>query len=94
MLNLRMTIFLALLVGIFIFFQYHFWFQSGGMRDTLLLKKKIATKEQENHHLKEMNEALLAQIKRLKTNVNTKEERARRELGMIKKDEMYYQIVK
>lgn len=90
----RVTILLSSLFLMLLFFQYRFWCQQGGMNDFFALKKKVFQQQVDNLKIKNMNEALLIQIKRLQNNVETAESRARSELGMIKKDETYYQIVK
>ena len=46
-----------------------------------------------NAGLKARNDALDADVKDLKQGMEAVEERARLELGMIKKDEVFYQVV-
>ena len=77
-----------------IFLQYRFWFESGGVRDVLHLKNKLVLQIKENGKLKKQNDALLSQVDQLKNNQDATEFRARSELGMIKKGETFYQIVK
>lgn len=91
---MRYNIVVGLLIGILAFFQYRLWFEPGGMRDLRQLKANLAQRIQENEQLKQQNDELLAQIKNLKNSKDAAESRARNELGMIKKDEMFYQIVK
>lgn len=92
--NWRGSVFLILLFSLFFFLQYRLWFQAGGVRDLLALKKKVAAQEQVNQKLKKVNEELSLQIKHLQNNHDNAEARARDELGMVKKDEIFYQIVK
>lgn len=92
--NWRVSIFLILLFSLLIFLQYRLWFQAGGVRDFLALKKKVATQEKANQKLKKANEELSFQIKRLQNSQENAEANARNELGMIKRDEIFYQIVK
>ena len=47
----------------------------------------------ENQQLKERNQAIAAEVLDLKQGYDAIEERARSELGMIKKDETFYQII-
>lgn len=88
----------ALLVGgmiaALLLLQYHLWFESGGIHDLLQLKKAIAQQNMENDKLRKRNEALLIQIEHLQNSDDATEARARNELGMIKKNETYYQVVK
>ena len=47
----------------------------------------------ENESLKERNDSLAAEVLDLKQGLDAIEERARSEMGMIKKDETFYQLV-
>lgn len=84
----------AALIIVFLFLQYRLWFESDGLRDTRQLDKSIAAQKKEDNLMLRRNEALMAEVKNLKTGEQTIEERAREELGMIKKGEQFYQIVK
>lgn len=83
---------LLLVVGI-VFLQYRLWLQPGGIHDLWRLKKELATQVSNNNQLKQRNEELLMQIERLQNSQEAIETRARGELGMIKKDETFYQVV-
>lgn len=85
---------IASLFGLIIFLQYRLWFESGGVRDMLFLKQKYLLQAEENKKLKNLNDALTLQIGRLQNSQDAMEGRARSELGMIKKSETFYQIVK
>jgi cell division protein FtsB len=84
-------ILLALLLG---FLQYRLWFETGGIFDMLRLKKEVSLQQQENDKLKKRNDTLLQQVQHIQKNKDAVESRARRELGMIKKGETFYQVVK
>lgn len=90
----RVNIIIIFLLVILIFFQYRLWWQADGVKDLLSLKKALAQQQQENERLKLNNENLTFQIKRLQDSKDATEYRARNELGMIKKNEMFYQVVK
>lgn len=84
-------IFLILLLGVL---QYRLWFQSDGVFDMLRLKKQLSIQAQNNEQLKKRNELLLLQVQKLQNNNNDAiESRARHELGMIKKNETFYQVI-
>ncbi len=85
--------FIFLLLSVLGFLQYRLWFGSDGVSDMHKLKQALSVQEQENIKLKQRNDELLAQIKRLQHNQDETEARARNELGMIKKGETFYQIV-
>ena len=91
--HIRWYLFMALLILILMFFQYHLWFESGGMRDMLQTKNRLAQQLAINDKLKKQNEALIWQVQKMQTSKDAAEARARTELGMIKKDELFYQIV-
>lgn len=82
------------LVILFIFLQYCLWFQSGGIRDMMQLKKQYKVEALQNEQLKKRNQKLIAQVKHLQKNNEAVESRARYELGMVKKGETFYQVVK
>lgn len=57
------------------------------------LSQQIDKQEEANATLKARNDALDAEVRDLKTGYAAIEERARSELGMIKQDEVFYQVV-
>jgi cell division protein FtsB len=85
-------LFLALLV-LLLLLQYRLWVADGGFADVLRLHRDVAEQTVENTRLRERNEALDAEVKDLKQGLEAIEERAREELGMIKQDEIFYQII-
>ena len=89
-----MKIVIAILVILLILMQYRLWLGDGSVRTALQLKQQIAVQQAENLKLQERNQALLAEVQDLKSGKQAIEERARNDLGMVKKDETFYQIVK
>jgi cell division protein FtsB len=83
----------GLLIVLLVLLQYKLWFGDGNLVDVWHLQQSIATQKQENAKLRERNAALEAEVKDLKQGMQAVEERARSELGMIKKGETFYQIV-
>lgn len=59
----------------------------------LELGREIEAVQSEVDSLQERNQALDAEVMDLKTGIEAIEERARSEMGMIKKDEIYYQVI-
>lgn len=57
------------------------------------LEKQVSQVKQENQKLKERNLSLTAEVYDLKQGQEAIEERARSEMGMIKYDETFYQII-
>lgn len=89
-----MKMLLVVFSVLFMLLQYEFWFSEGGFRTAWQLKKQIAQQEQINAQLAKRNAALLAEIKELKSGNGAVEAHARNDLGMVKKDEVFYQIIK
>jgi cell division protein FtsB len=85
------------LTGIFLFLllllQYSLWFGNGGLLRVWQLNQSVAAQKAENTKLKERNEALEAEVRDLKQGLEAIEGRARTDLGMIKKDETFFQVV-
>ncbi len=89
-----MTKWLALILTvILVYLQYRFWWDDGGYRDWSKLQTEIATQHAENARLIERNRALAAEVEALQKENAAIEERARQDLGMIKKGETFYMVV-
>jgi len=73
--------------------QFRLWFGDGGLIEIHRLHQAVDTQQIQNSALKERNAALEAEVVDLKTGVAAIEERARSDLGMIKKGETFYQTV-
>lgn len=91
---MRLKLLTAVLLGILVFLQYRLWFQPGGIPQLLALRKILVQKRLENEEIKKRNEELLFQIERIQNGHDETESRARNEIGMIKKGETFYQIVR
>lgn len=86
-----MKFILIILGAILIALQFRMFFGDGSVRETLALKKEVETKKEEVAVLKERNLLLEAEVKNLKNHLDALEERARTDLGMVRKDETFYQ---
>ncbi len=85
---------LAFVLGaIVIALQYPFWIGKGSWLRVWELDRGLAQQRQVTARLKARNEALDADVRDLKQGYEAVEERARLELGMIKKDEIFFQVV-
>lgn len=74
--------------------QYRLWFGKASIPKVIHLKQQLASQVQENKKLQQRNAVLIAEVQDLKSGHQAIEERARNELGMVKKGETFYQIVK
>ena len=88
-----MKIVSAILLLLLVLLQYRLWLDKGGIPEVLQLEKEVAVANSEVDGLKERNQKLEAEVVDLKTGLEAIEERARTDLGMIKNDEVYYQVI-
>ena len=72
--------------------QYPMWLGKGGWLQVRELDRQVALQRDANAKLKGRNEALDAEVRDLKTGYEAIEERARSELGMVKQDEVFFQL--
>ena len=82
------------LVAVFCFLQYELWAGKGGIVDLLKRKQQLVQQRQQLKVAADKNAKLYANIKDLRQGHQALEGEARNELGMIKKGEVYYQVVK
>jgi cell division protein FtsB len=85
-----LTIILVILVGAL---QYPLWLGKGSWLRVWELNQQIDKQRDVNSHLKLRNDTLDAEVRDLKQGSAAIEERARNELGMIKQDEVFYQVM-
>ncbi|MBK8323002.1 MAG: cell division protein FtsB [Betaproteobacteria bacterium] len=83
----------ALLAGLVLALQVPLWFGKGGWLKVRELDRQLAEQRAGNDRLKVRNDALDAEVRDLKQGLDAVEERARVELGMIRQDEVFYQVV-
>jgi cell division protein FtsB len=85
---------LALSLAVFIFLlQLPLWFGKGGWLRVWSLERQVQEQKETNAALSRRNGALDAEVRDLKQGSEAIEERARYELGMIKQDETFFQVV-
>ncbi len=70
--------------------QYRLWVGEGSLAQVSRLQQQIAEQRGENERLLERNRILEAEVMELKRGMETVEERARQELGMLKEGETLY----
>ncbi|MDR3412868.1 MAG: cell division protein FtsB [Formivibrio sp.] len=73
--------------------QWPLWVGKGGWLRVWQLDQQVAESKANNGKLQERNDALEAEVSDLKTGTDAIEERARNELGMVKSDEIFFQIL-
>ncbi|MEO8419207.1 MAG: cell division protein FtsB [Methylophilaceae bacterium] len=73
--------------------QYPLWLGKGSWLRVWDLNRQITTQKEANATFKARNDTLDAEVRDLKQGYAAIEERARSELGMVKQDEVFYQVL-
>ena len=84
---------LYILLGILLGLQYPLWLGDGGLLSLWKLRQEISAQKTENTRLRERNLALEAEVRDLQEGHEALEERARAELGMVRRGETFYQMI-
>ena len=82
-----------ILAGLLLALQYPLWIGKGSWMRVWDLDRQLVAQREGNTRLKARNDAMDAEVRDLKQGLEALEERARHELGMIRKDEIFYQVV-
>src|SRR6476661_1232398 len=85
-----LSLILVALVGVI---QYPLWLGKGGWMRVWEVDQQIAAQREVNGKLKVRNAALDAEVRDLKQGLEAIEERARSELGMVRQDEIFFQVL-
>ena len=88
-----MRLFMLVLIFLLAIQQYHLWFGKNGLQDKHALIKEVAIIEASNAELTQRNQMMFSEIEDLKRGLESIEERARNELGLVKKEETFFRIV-
>jgi cell division protein FtsB len=81
------------LAALILLLQYPLWLGKGGWFRVSSLERQLREQKEANAAFQQRNSALDAEVRDLKQGTEAIEERARYEFGMIKQDEIYFQIV-
>lgn len=84
---------LILLIVALVLLQLKLWFGEGGYRDVQRLAVRVEEQALENEELARRNRELQAEVEDLRQGLEAIEERARSELGLVKENEEFYQVV-
>jgi cell division protein FtsB len=85
-----LTLTLATLI---VLIQYPLWLGKGSWLRVWEVDQKIRAQRDTNRRLQARNDALEAEVRDLKVGLDAIEERARSELGMVRQDEMFFQLL-
>jgi cell division protein FtsB len=83
----------VVLVALLLLLQVRLWFGEGSISHKLALDKQWEIQKHKNENLKIRNRLVAKEVESLKTNLDSIEEKARRELGMIKDGEIFYLVI-
>jgi len=82
-----------ILIVLFAALQYRLWFGKHSVPDYKVKQAQILEIESQNAKLRQRNQLLRADIDDLQLGIESMEERARNELGLIKEGETFYRIL-
>ncbi len=88
-----MRVLLLILLTLVLVLQYRLWVGDGSLAEVWRLQQRINRQQEENQALQGRNRILEAEVRDLKEGLEAIEERARFDLGMIKKGETFYMVV-
>ena len=83
----------GILGALIILVQVPLWLGKGGWLRVWEVDRQLDAQRAKSEQLLVRNQALDAEVRDLKQGLDALEERARYELGMIKSDEVFFQIV-
>ncbi len=81
------------LAALIVLIQYPLWLGKGSWLRVWEVDQQISAQHDTNRRLQARNNALEAEVRDLKVGQEAIEERARSELGMIRQDEIFFQVL-
>lgn len=82
-----------ILAALLLLLQYPLWLGKGGWLKVWDMNRQVESQQTINQQTQTRNAVLDAEVRDLKQGTAAIEERARSELGMIKRDEIYFQVL-
>ncbi|TSA12076.1 MAG: cell division protein FtsB [Betaproteobacteria bacterium] len=79
--------------ALIVLLQYPLWLGKGGWLRVWEIDRQVKAQKDGNARLRVRNDALDAEVRDLKQGNDAIEERARYELGMIRQDEIFFQVL-
>lgn len=80
------------LAGLLLAVQGDLWFGKGNLPYVMSLKRQLAEQEAANDAARERNARVAAEVADLREGLEMVEEKARRELGMVRGNEIFVQV--
>ncbi|BBI99236.1 cell division protein FtsB [Ferrigenium kumadai] len=82
-----------ILAALLLLLQYPLWLGKGSWLKVWDLNRQVEEQRQTNQQTQARNALLDAEVRDLKQGTEAVEERARSELGMVKRDEVFFQFI-
>ena len=83
----------GILGALILLIQYPLWLGKGGWLRAWQVEQELQNQKDGNGRLELRNAGLAAEVRDLKQGTEAIEERARYELGLVRSDEVFFQIV-
>ncbi|MDO8447736.1 MAG: septum formation initiator family protein [Rhodoferax sp.] len=84
----------AALIALLVILHAQLWFGRGSVSNVSRMTEQLTAQNQQNQQALIANNRLAAEVRDLKEGLEMVEEKARLELGMVKSNEIYVQVVK
>ncbi|WP_151445989.1 cell division protein FtsB [Lacisediminimonas profundi] len=88
-----MRLILIVLTGLLLLIQFPLWLGKGGWLKVWDLDQQVTSAQKKTDDLKARNAKLASEVQDLRDGTGAVEERARYELGMIRDNEIFVQIL-
>lgn len=88
-----MRLFAIALATLILLLQWPLWIGKGSWLKVWQIESQLAEQKKQNEKLRIRNAALDAEVRDLKTGTDAIEERARNELGMVRDEEVFFQVL-
>ena len=88
-----MRVLSLVLAGLIAVIQYPLWLGKGSWLRVWEVETEIRSQREANARLRARNTAMDAEVRDLKQGFEAIEERARSELGMVRSDEIFFQLL-
>ena len=88
-----MKIILSIIIVLIALLQYRLWYGDGGIEEVKAYQQRLDDLQEQVEEKRARNEALYAEVEDLRKGQEGLEERARDELGMIREEETFFQVL-
>lgn len=86
-------LFVVIICLLILMLQYRLWFGDGSIQQNRIYQQRLDQLKVQVEEKRRRNEALYAEVLDLRKGKEAMEEQARYDLGMIKEDETFFQVI-